>query len=454
MGKVYRYKNPDTLIKAVCHGNLAVKASMLIMGTGQFVYKQIFKGCLFLGIQIAYILFMIEKGSYYLHMLSTLGEKEQQEVWNESKGVFEYQQGDNSVLLLLYGVVVLFLTVMFVLCWRASIIQAYQLQKRKTQGKHINNILEDIKNLFDKNLHKTFMALPLTGIVVFTILPLVFMISMAFTNYSKTGDHTVLFDWIGMENFRKVLNLSDSIGETFWPVLGWTLIWAVSATFTSFIFGMLIAILINRKQTHFKRLWRFCFVMSIAIPQFVSLLIVRTMLDDNGIVNMLLKEAGLITTSLPFWTSGTWARVTVIIVNLWVGVPYTMIQVTGILNNIPDDLYDAARIDGASRFQTFIKITMPYMIFIMAPYLITQFTGNVNNFNVIYLLSGGNPASGASTAGKTDLMVTWLYKLTIDKQYYNLGAVIGIITFIVLAIIALFTYHRTKSYKDEGGFQV
>jgi arabinogalactan oligomer/maltooligosaccharide transport system permease protein len=130
-----------------------------------------------------------------------------------------------------------------------------------------------------------------------------------------------------------------------------------------------------------------------------------------------------------------------------------MIQATGILQNIPAELYESAKVDGANAFVTFFKITLPYMMFVMTPYLITQFTGNVNNFNVIYLLSGGNPTPIGSTAGKTDLLVTWLYKLTVDQQYYNLGAVIGIMTFIVLAIVALVTYRNTNSYKDEEGFQ-
>ena len=194
-------------------------------------------------------------------------------------------------------------------------------------------------------------------------------------------------------------------------------------------------------------------MLSVAIPQFVSLLIIRTMFNQDGVVNLLLKQAGLITESLPFFTNATWARVMVIVINLWVGIPYTMIQATGILQNIPQELYESARVDGAGPVVTFFKITLPYMMFVMTPYLITQFTGNVNNFNVIFLLSGGNPTPVGSTAGKTDLLVTWLYKLTVDQQYYNLGAVIGILTFIVLAIVALVTYRNTTSYKDEEGFQ-
>ena len=184
---------------------------------------------------------------------------------------------------------------------------------------------------------------------------------------------------------------------------------------------------------------------------FVSLLIMRTMLQPNGVVNVLLRNLGWIAqdASLPFFTDPTWARVTVIVVNIWVGVPYTLLQLTGVLQNIPEELYEAAKVDGANALQIFFKITMPYMLYVTAPYLIVTFTGNVNNFNVIYLLSGGDPVTDlASTAGKTDLLVTWLYKLTIDKQYYNIGAVIGILTFIILAVGALLTYRNSKSYKE------
>ena len=252
------------------------------------------------------------------------------------------------------------------------------------------------------------------------------MICMAFTNYSKIGSHLMLFDWVGLDNFKALFDSSSILGSTFWSVLGWTLIWAFFATFSNYIFGMI-----------------------------VSLLIMRTMLQPEGAINVLLRNLGLIASdaSLPFFTDPTWARVTVIIVNIWVGVPYTLLQLTGVLQNIPAELYEAAKVDGANSIQIFTKITLPYMLYVTTPYLIVTFTGNVNNFNVIYLLSGGDPVTDlSSTAGKTDLLVTWLYKLTIDKQYYNIGAVIGILTFIILAAAALLTYRNTKSYKEEGGF--
>lgn len=447
------FESPYTLKEALRKGDIATKLSFLICGAGNIIYRQFVKGLLFLAVEIAYILFMVKSGIHNLYMLPSLGWLKQEEVWDEAKGVYVYTAGHQSVTILLYGIVTIFVTVMFILFWRGCIKSAYKAQCLTKNGKHINSFIEDVKDLFDGNLHKTLMFIPMTGIIAFTVLPLIFMIAMAFTNYSKIDDHLVLFDWVGLANFAKVLSIKDSIGQTFWGVLGWTLVWAVCATGLNYILGMILAIVINRKGTRGKAFWRFCFMLSVAIPQFVSLLVIRTMLNPDGTVNMLLKEWGIITESLPFFTNATWARITVIVVNLWVGIPYTMIQATGILQNIPAELYESARVDGANAFVTFFKITLPYMMFVMTPYLITQFTGNVNNFNVIFLLSGGSPVPVGSTAGKTDLLVTWLYKLTVDQQYFNLGAVIGIMTFIVLAIVALATYRNTASYKDEEGFQ-
>ena len=247
--------------------------------------------------------------------------------------------------------------------------------------------------------------------------------------------------------------MGNTIGKTFWSVLGWTLVWAVFATFLNYILGMLLAIIINRRTTRIKGFWRFCFMLSAAVPQFVSLLLMRSMLRESGLINVMLQNAGIINSPLPFLSDPTWARVTVIIVNLWIGIPFTMMQVTGILQNIPNDLYEAAKVDGANSVTIFFKITLPYMLFVTTPYLITTFTGNINNFNVIFLLTKGEPVPVGYTAGKTDLLVTWLYKLTVDQQYFNVGAVVGILTFVILAIVSLVTYRNSGSYKNEEGFQ-
>ena len=441
-------------MRAVREGGIETKLSMLLMGFGNFVHKQKIKGLLYLAVEVAYIVFMAVNGIGFLHMLGSLGSVPQKEVWDEANQVYRYTQGDQSVLILLYGVATVLLTLVMVWAWRGALRSAFQAECLDKAGRHVNTFTEDLKSLLHENLHRLLMTPPMIFIFGLTILPLIFMICMAFTNYSKIGNHLMLFDWVGLENFKALFDANSILGSTFWSVLGWTLVWAFFATFSNYIFGMILAIVINRKDTRAKGFWRFCFVLSCAVPMFVSLLIMRTMLQPNGAVNVLLRNLGWIAqdASLPFFTDPTWARVTVIVVNIWVGVPYTLLQLTGVLQNIPGELYEAAKVDGANAVQTFFKITLPYMLYVTTPYLIVTFTGNVNNFNIIYLLSGGDPVTDlASTAGKTDLLVTWLYKLTVDKQYYNIGAVIGILTFIILAAGALLTYRNSKSYK-EGEF--
>mgnify|MGYP002982586139 FL=1 len=442
-------------MNAVREGGLETKLSMFLMGFGNMVHGQKVKGLLYLAVEVIYLVFMAVNGVGFLRMLGSLGSEPQKEIWDEASQVYLYTKGDQSVLILLYGVATVLLTIFMVCMWRGALRSAYKAECLDKAGKHVNNFAEDLKSLFHENLYRLFMTPPMAFIFMFTILPLIFMICMAFTNYSRLDNHLMLFDWVGLDNFKALFDSSSILGSTFWSVLGWTLIWAFFATFSNYIFGMILSLMINRKGTRAKGFWRFCFVLSCAVPMFVSLLIMRTMLQPNGAVNVLLRNLGWIAqdASLPFFTDPTWARVTVIVINIWVGVPYTLLQLTGVLQNIPGELYEAAKVDGANAFQTFTKITLPYMLYVTTPYLIVTFTGNVNNFNVIYLLSGGDPITDlSSTAGKTDLLVTWLYKLTIDKQYYNIGAVIGILTFVILAIGALITYRNSKSYKEEGGF--
>ncbi|XCP86658.1 sugar ABC transporter permease [Roseburia hominis] len=453
--KVNDFPTPYTVKAAVADGGVDTRLSLLVMGLGNIMHKQVAKGIMFLAVEIMYIVFMVTNGFHCLAMLPSLGSVEQQEVWDETLQIYEYTQGDNSVLILLYGVATVMLTLLMVWIWCGTVKSGYKAKCLEKEGKHVNTFMEDVKTLGHENVHRLLMTPSLTFIFGLTVLPLIFMICMAFTNYSKIGNHLVLFDWVGLDNFKALFDSSSILGSTFWSVLVWTLVWAFFATFTNYIFGMILAIVINRDGTKAKGFWRFCFVLSCAVPSFVSLLIMRTMLQPNGAVNVLLRNMGWIAadSALPFFTDPLWAKVTVIVINIWVGVPYTLLQLTGVLQNIPTELYEAARVDGANALQIFSKITLPYMLFVTTPYLIATFTGNVNNFNIIYLLSGGDPVVDlSSTAGSTDLLVTWLYKLTIDKQYYNIGAVIGILTFIILAVGALVTYRNSKSYKDEEGF--
>jgi len=452
-----RRKNVNTgsLSYALKNGGPVVWLSCLIMGFGNLMAGQYIKALLFLAIEVIFVGFMVIKdgGLHWLGLLPSLGDTPTQEVWNDELFIYEYIQGDNSQQILLYAVATMVAIVAFVVVWRASVRSGYAVLHLKKIGKKVPSFIEDCKELLDNNIHKFLMFPPFMMLMIFTVVPLVYMMLMAFTNYSKVGDHLTLFDWVGLDNFISLFDSTSALGRQFVPVLTWTLIWAFFATFLNFFAGTVMAMIINRPSTRLKGFWRTVFSLTIAVPQFVSLLIIRTMFKSEGAVNSFLMDMGWIETALPFFTDAMWARVTIIVINMWVGIPYTVMSVTGILQNIPAEQYEAARIDGANAFQQFMNVTLPYMIFVMTPTLISSFTGNINNFNIIYLLSGGGPTYVGDSAGQTDLLVTWLYKLTIDNQQYNLAAVIGILTFIVLATVSLITYRNSGSYKNEEGFK-
>ena len=441
-------------------GDWATKLSYLIFGVGDLHKGKYYKGILFFLTEVLYILYITLFGWQYISKFGTLGtvQTSMQKVNGIPKQVF----GDNSMLILLYSVLTIVITVVVFAIYIANIKDAYKHQVMRENGEKPTSLRHDVKEFMDGKYHITLLSFPVLMIAVFNILPLIFMILIAFTNYDKQHmPPGTLFTWVGMDNFGSLFNLVEGAkkGKTFIELTGWTLLWAVLATFTNYILGMIVALMINKKGIKFKGLWRTLFVIAIAVPQFVSLLLMNQMLQVNGAINVLLTDishlfGGTETIEIQFLNSTTFmARATVVIVNIWVGIPYTILSMSGILMNIPEDLYESARIDGATPVKTFTAITLPYMIFVTTPQLITTFVGNINNFNVIYLLTGGGPTTqDYYQAGRTDILVTWLFKLSMDTQDYGLAAAIGILVFIVCATISLIVYNNSKSMKDEEAF--
>ena len=424
------------------------------MGTGCIAKGQIIKGIIFFILEVGYILFMTMFAWSYISKFASLGTIKTTFTPNPMTGLDEAKYGDNSMLILLYGVLTIIVTCIFLFVYLSNIKASVKLEALKKVGKKPNTFKEDLKELLDARYHITLLSVPTLLVGCFTILPLVFMILMAFTNFdSQHQPPATLFTWVGFKNFTDIFYQNPKYAMTFGSLIQWTLIWAVLATFTNYILGMIVALMINKKGIKFKGVFRTCFVMVIAVPQFVTLLLMAQMLSDSGVVNVALKEMGLITESVKFLTDPFLAKVTLVVVNIWIGIPYTILITSGILMNIPEDLYESARIDGASALVTFFKITLPYMLFVTTPQLITNFIGNINNFNIIFFLTGGGPLNNdLYNAGDTDLLVTWLYKLTVDKNDYSLAATIGIMVFVICATLSLVTFNMTKSAKNEEEF--
>ena len=192
--RVKNFPSPYTVTDALKKGDLYTRLGMILMGVGNLARKQVVKGILFLLVEAGYLYFMITSGINNIYHLVTLGGETQREVWNEAKGIYEYTTGDNSLLFLLYGVATVFVTIGFIVLWRTAVKSGYKAQCLASEGKHIQSFREDLRSLKDDNLHNSLLTLPIMGILGFTILPLIFMICMAFTNYSKQEDHLVLFN--------------------------------------------------------------------------------------------------------------------------------------------------------------------------------------------------------------------------------------------------------------------
>ncbi len=435
-------------------GTLPTKLSYVVMGSGCFLNKQLVKGVAFLVLEVAFFAYMIGFGGPYLAKFGTLGTKEAF-TGDGPDGMPVIIPGDNSMLILLFGTLTLIIIALFIYLYILNIKVAVANEKTVKAGQTPNSIKEDFKLLLDEKFHVTLLSLPTTLVGCFTILPLIFMILIAFTNFDH--DHqppNQLFTWVGFGNFADIFVNNPRYSMTFGKILSWTLIWAVVATFSCYILGVIVALMINKKGLKFKAVFRTCFVMAVAVPQFVTLLLMAQMLSQGGVVNVFLENMGLIQEPIKFLDGDpTVAKIVIIVVNIWIGIPYTILSTTGILMNIPEDLYESARIDGATPVVQFMKITLPYLIFVTTPQLISTFVGNINNFNVIFLLSGGGPQNlDMYNAGETDLLVTWLYKLTMTNNDNNLAAAIGILVFIICGSLSLITFNNTKSAKDEGAF--
>ncbi|NTV78653.1 MAG: sugar ABC transporter permease [Clostridiales bacterium] len=459
--------------KDLIQGDIFVKLSLICMGAGYFRRKHIIKGIIMTVFQIAVVVFALMVAVPYLAKFTTLGTVQREMVFNIDTMKNEVNNYDHSFKILLYGLVSIAVLVSSFFVYLSNISRVRKLQVMAENGKHINTFAEDMKSFVNEKFHITLLFFPVVGIILLTVIPLLVLILVAFTNYDQTNmPPTSLFTWVGVSNFKRLFESSISVtfGYSFKKVLAWTLTWAFFATFTTYFGGILLAMFINNKKTKAKRLWRTLFIVAIAVPQFVTLLLVRNFFADTGIVNTIfanagitdfLKMIGLVQSNIsyiPFLTDPNWAKFMIILINIWIGIPYLMLIATGVLMNIPADLMESARIDGANSFQIFRKITMPYVFFVTGPYLVSSFVLNINNFNVIYLLTQDvyvtlDQALANSQAKEIDLLVTWLYRLT--QEYYNfkMASVIGIMVFVICAVFTLIAFNFMIRGDKEEEFQ-
>lgn len=424
--------------------SVQVKASMIVMGTGQLMYHQWIKGFLYLAVLIAAILYFILTGVSDVIGFFTLGTVEA-DPWLGTPG-------DDSVIMLLRGLFSFLVMIAVVLVYRSNVKDIVECDKKVHMGKELPAFGKAVGIFLDRKFYIVALALPVAGVLVFQVIPIVFMILIAFTNYGGDIVPPKLVDWIGIGNFTKILALSD-IKNTFFKILGWNLIWAVASTFLNYFGGLGLALLLNKECVKGKKFWRAFPILAYAVPGFITLLAFKFMFSYGGPINYYITSAGGNAVGFLDIDAGIKAKLIGLFVNAWISIPTSMLLATGILSNMNTDLYEAASIDGATKWKQFVKITLPFIIFSTTPVLITSFIGNFNNFGVFYFLRGGLYMDGYFLASDTDLLINWLYNLSIDNNYYGIGAAVSLIIFIITSVISLTVYVRSSAYRKEDTFR-
>lgn len=431
--------------KVLSHANFKTSLSLVFMGLGQLANKQWVKGFLYLFIQIGAILYFIFKGAKDFIGLFTLGSIQS----NPWEGI----TGHNSIVMLILGILSVIMILLYVFLYIANVRDAYQTQLRIEEGKRPKKFKSEVKEFLDKKFYITTLFLPILGVAVFNILPILFMILIAFTNYGGiVVEESRLVDWVGLDNLKRILTLGE-FAQTFFKILGWNILWAVLATAINYLGGIALALLYNKKVVKAKGFWRVFPIIAYAVPGFITLLAFKFMFSYGGPINQFIASNGGTVIGFLDLDAGWRARLVGLFVSAWIMIPSSMLLATGILSNSSKDVYEASLIDGATPMQQFRHITLPYVLFATTPVLITQFIGNFNNFGIFYFLRGGLVLEGYFLASDTDLLINWLYNLSINNNYYSIGAIISLIIFAITSVISLAVYVMSPAYRQEDTYK-
>lgn len=415
------------------HSKTAAVLSLL-PGGGQFYNKQWLKGLLYLIATVSFAFAFGDLLNIGLWGIVTLGEQIPR---------------DNSVFLLAEGILAIIILFFGVTLYWLNIRDAYKNGQRRDLQLPVTSLRESYLNLVEQGYPYVISGPAILLLIFAVIFPIMFSFALAFTNYDLYHSPPAhLFDWVGFKTFANIFTV-DIWRSTFFDVLGWTVVWTLLASTLQITIGVFLAILVNQKDLKLKRFIRTMFVLPWAVPGFVTILVFAGMFNDSfgAINNDILAFFSI--SPIPWMTDALWTRVALILIQGWLGFPYIFIVTTGILQSIPEDLYEAAVIDGATSWDKFMNITLPVILTSMAPTLITQYTFNFNNFNIIYLFNGGGPATPGSTAGGTDILVSWIYKLTMQSSQYALAAALTILLSVFVIAIAMWQFRKSNLFNQE-----
>lgn len=421
-----------------------VRCSYVLMGLGQLLLGQRIKGLLYMGLLAVYLIYLVTTGVTDMIGFFTLGTVEA-DPWLGTAG-------DDSVIMLLRGILAFLITAAVVLLYLANIQDVRSVATSVAQGRPVPGFTESLKNYVDKKFYVVALFVPVIGVLIFNVLPIIFMILIAFTNYGGDIVPPKLIDWVGFANFKQIFSLSGIKG-TFLRILGWNILWAVLATVLNYFGGLFLALLLNKRCVRGKTFWRAFPILAYVVPGFITLLGFKFMFSYGGPINYYIKAAGGSAIGFLDIDAGWKARIIGLLVNAWISIPTSMLLATGILSNMNAELYEAASLDGAGRWKQFTALTLPFVIFSTTPTLITSFVGNFNNFGVFYFLRGGLYLDGYFLASDTDLLINWLYNLSIDNNYYGIGAAVSLIIFVITSVFSLYAYVNSPAFKKEDTYR-
>lgn len=298
-----------------------------------------------------------------------------------------------------------------------------------------------------------YLAPSLISILVLSILPILYTVFMAFTDYNlknqnfgygtENGWHIV-----GLYQFERIL--TGPLKNQFFPLLVWTVIFTTISTLGAFLIGLIFAMVLSDKNMKESFIYKGLLVIPWALPGAITIISFKGLFNSEyGAINAILQQLHLINDPIMWLTTPLAARTAVILVNLWLGFPYMMNVCIGALSSISDTYYEAAKIDGATRWQQFIKITLPSISSVSYPLLISNFAFNFNNINSAYLLTEGGPSkAGSSFAGWTDIIGSSAYKMSTSNGNFALGAAMSILLFIIIGAISLINMRMSGQFKE------
>lgn len=410
-------------------------------GLGQLMNKQYFKSILF-----AVASFFI----YFIAIPYALGFGNYQ--GEGISGLISLAEGgakaDKSLIFMIEGVVAIALLLFALALYLISYFDVLGVEKAVVKGIRPRNWFET-KVKVENDGFPYLVSIPALIVTVFiVIVPILTAVLLSFTGMDPR--HQSKFGWIGFDNYTLIAAGKGLAGSVFWSILGWTLIWTAVATTLAIGLGFLLAIIANNDRIKGKAFFRVVYLLPWAVPAFITIMFFSIMFSDRGAITTLMDTLFNIKIQVkndPFYT-----RVVLILLQMWLGSSYVFLLSTGVLQAIPGDLYEAAQIDGATEWQKLKRITIPIVLFQTAPLLVGQYTFNFNNYSIIALFNGGgpfNPTKYGNLAGSSDLLISYIYKLTMDNQYQAIGAAISIVISIGLMMFAFIGFKNSKAFKEE-----